>query len=250
MKNLLTAFNMVVSMFTIIPLPRHLWDEKAGKYIMMLYPTVGLIVGVIWYGIWWALSKIGCSTILLAAILLAIPYLITGFIHLDGFMDVSDALLSRRSMEEKLRILKDSTVGAFAVISLGLVFILQFASIYTLLQSNKNMLVLIMIPIISRCISGYFMLHKEPIGESYFGKLFKEGTGIFQKSIIIIVGISVTLLVSILNLQYGIVSIIMIVIGSVLVRNSTRELGGMNGDVAGYTLVLTEVIGVLTLGIM
>lgn len=52
--------------------------------------------------------------------------IITGMLHLDGFMDVCDAILSRRSKEEKLRILKDSATGAFAVIPLVILFFLQF----------------------------------------------------------------------------------------------------------------------------
>ncbi len=32
MKNLLNAFNMAISMFTVIPLPKYIWEEKSAKY--------------------------------------------------------------------------------------------------------------------------------------------------------------------------------------------------------------------------
>ena len=45
-----------------------------------------------------------------------LPILVTGGIHMDGFMDTSDALASWHSPEKRLDILKDSHVGAFAVL--------------------------------------------------------------------------------------------------------------------------------------
>ena len=51
----------------------------------------------------------------MAAGMTAIPLLITGGIHLDGFCDVCDALASHQSRERKLEIMADPHVGAFAV---------------------------------------------------------------------------------------------------------------------------------------
>lgn len=51
---------------------------------------------------------------------------VTGGIHLDGFMDTSDALGSHASIEKKLEILKDSHVGSFAVISVVIYFFAYF----------------------------------------------------------------------------------------------------------------------------
>lgn len=50
----------------------------------------------------------------------ALPWLVTGFMHLDGYMDVCDAVLSRRELATRQRILKDSHCGAFAVIGMVL----------------------------------------------------------------------------------------------------------------------------------
>ena len=75
------------------------------------------------------------------------------------------ALLSRKSKEDKLKILKDSRVGAFAVIALGLLFIMDFAGIYTALEKDFNLIALILIPIISRTIAAYIIISNEPLGE-------------------------------------------------------------------------------------
>lgn len=60
------------------------------------------------------------------AVLILIPVLITGGIHLDGLLDTADALSSYKTKEEKLEILKDSHAGAFAIIIGICWFVLDF----------------------------------------------------------------------------------------------------------------------------
>lgn len=57
----------------------------------------------------------------------ALPWLVTGFMHLDGYMDVCDAVLSRRELATRQRILKDSHCGAFAVIGMVLLALCQWS---------------------------------------------------------------------------------------------------------------------------
>lgn len=49
MKIFYKAINMTLSMFTVIPLPKYEWDDRAAKHIMKLYPFIGLIIGALWY---------------------------------------------------------------------------------------------------------------------------------------------------------------------------------------------------------
>ena len=65
-----------------------------------------------------------------AAAAACLPLLITGGIHMDGFMDTVDALASHQSRERKLEILKDSACGAFAVLYCGVYLLLSFALYY------------------------------------------------------------------------------------------------------------------------
>lgn len=48
-ENFYKAINMTLSMFTVIPLPKYEWDDRAAKHIMKLYPFIGLIIGALWY---------------------------------------------------------------------------------------------------------------------------------------------------------------------------------------------------------
>lgn len=250
-NDLYKGLNMTLSMFTKIPLPKYVWDEKSARYIMRLYPLIGLIVGLFWYVSFRILILFNINNILLSALTMLSPLLITGFIHLDGFMDVSDALLSSRDKEEKVRILKDSKVGAFSVIALVILFLVETSSISSLLENGFDPRILILIPITSRCFGGYTILSRDQISKSYFGDLFKKGTKPYEKYILISIYILVILISLVfLNIKYFISLVVLGLVGILSIRKCNKEFSGVNGDVAGFTLVLSEAICFLVLGVI
>lgn len=256
MKKIYKSFIMALSMFTIIPTPYIEWDNESSTNMMRFYPLIGLIVGGIWGIIYIILSIINIPIMIRSVVLMIIPFIISGMLHLDGFCDVCDAILSRREREDKLRILKDSRIGAFAVISLIILFFLQFSGVYSFLQKDTNLniniiLVLILIPIISRSLAGYFLLSKITIKESSLGAYFKKGTNKIDIRIMIISIILSTLFIFLkMGLKYVIISIFMIISVTLSVRKCIKEFGGVSGDVAGFALVVGELIGILILGII
>ena len=78
MKIFYKAINMTLSMFTVIPLPKYEWDDRAAKHIMKLYPLIGLIIGALWYLSFFALSKLNVPIMLMVALILTVPYILTG----------------------------------------------------------------------------------------------------------------------------------------------------------------------------
>lgn len=250
MKKYFKGFLMAISMFTVIPLPRYEWDDEGGKNIMKFYPVIGLIVGLIWYGAFRLLSLLGASIMVTTAITLITPFILTGMLHLDGYMDVCDALLSRRNKEEKLRILKDPHTGAFAVISVVMLFIVNFSGLYTVISNsiqgnsvnnNTSAIGLILIPIISRSLMGYLLLSKESMKGSSLGAFFKQGTGKVDRVILLSSLIISSIILVFIFGTYGIIiSLAMILISTFLVNKAAKEFDGMSGDSAGYGLVIAE----------
>ncbi len=72
-------------------------------------------------------SQKSCRRPAAAALLLAFTAWITGGLHLDGLADTTDGLGGGRTPADALRIMKDSRVGAFGVISLSVALVLKFA---------------------------------------------------------------------------------------------------------------------------
>ena len=62
--------------------------------------------------------------------------LITGYNHLDGVMDMADGIMVHGGPEKKIRVMKDSSVGAGGVATLFLVGILTVAGLYNVLDYN------------------------------------------------------------------------------------------------------------------
>ena len=116
---------MAWGMFLAIPCPRKIWSESARQKMLVCMPLVGLLAGGVWAGVWLLLQ--GAPGPVRAAVCAAAPWLVTGFMHLDGYMDVCDAVLSRRDLATRQRILKDSHCGAFAVICMVLLAMGQWS---------------------------------------------------------------------------------------------------------------------------
>lgn len=248
---MIKSFFMALSMFTIIPVPYNVWDDKYVRHLMKFYPIIGLIIGFITYFTYKLTLILNLSIMLKSAIVMIIPFVITGMLHLDGYMDVCDAILSRREKQEKIRILKDPNTGAFAVISLAILFILNFSSLYTIIEKDLNAITFIIIPVISRALMAIMLLKKESMKESFLGSYFKKDTG--RLDILILISY---LILSFLGLFYftyykGIlVFIIMILSGLISVNKSSKELGGMSGDSAGYGLIISEFFALFLFAIL
>ena len=111
------SFKIAFSMYSKIPMPKTDWNNESMKYAMCFFPLVGGTIGMLLYAVYMISYKLEFGDIFRTALLTIMPVLITGGIHLDGFVDTMDAINSYQPVERKLEILKDSHIGAFALIS-------------------------------------------------------------------------------------------------------------------------------------
>ncbi len=112
----LRALGAAFSTYSAIPMPRFRWDDGVSSRVLGLFPAVGAACGLL-LTLWYVLCRaLGCGGVLFGAVAVCLPLLLTGGIHLDGYMDTVDAISSHQSRERKLEILKDPNCGAFAVI--------------------------------------------------------------------------------------------------------------------------------------
>ena len=107
-KSIAIAF----SMYSKIPMPQFEWKEEDMRYSMCFFPLVGIVIGLLsWF--WWLFCQhFGIGKMCFAFVGLAIILLVTGGIHMDGYMDTMDALHSYGSREKKLEIMA-SFCGAY-----------------------------------------------------------------------------------------------------------------------------------------
>lgn len=241
MKRYLYACAMCQSMFCAIPCPWKVWEEKARPMILLFLPAVGLEIGLLWAGLAWLCRWLALPPLAAGLLLSGYPYLITGFLHLDGFMDVTDAVRSWRDLEKRREILKDSHVGSFAVIGVVLLLLAGFA---LLSSGTGDFRILIFIPIVSRCCSALAVTVLRPMDTSQYAGSFREGVSKAQPiafSVILALAVAGGFL---LCGKYGLALLGGIVGHALALNRGFRSLKGMNGDISGYALTLSELAAV------
>ncbi len=238
MKRYLHALAMCQSMFCAIPCPWNVWDEDAREIMLLPLPLVGLEMGLIWAALAFVVARLGLPTPIGALLLSAYPYVVTGYLHLDGFMDVTDAVRSCRSLERRREILKDSHVGSFAVIALCLLVLTQFSLFASAGEGDGR--ILIFLPAVSRSCSALAVTGLKPLQTSqYAGQARKKShLAILGGMLVIFLGAGF-LLCGI----YGLVLLGCLAGYAVALRRGYKALEGMNGDIAGYALTIGELCG-------
>ena len=239
MKTYLHAFAMCQSMFCSIPAPQ-IWDEKAKDKMLLFLPVVGLEIGAIWVVLAWVCRLLNLPTMIAALILCAYPYIVTGFIHLDGYMDVTDAVKSWRDLERRREILKDSHVGSFAVIGIVLLMIAQFA-FFASAPMDANYLILIFIPAVSRCCSSLAVTGLKPMSTSQYADQKKPKSHMVVLTVMLVAFLAAGFL---LCGKYGFSLVGCLVGYGLALRRAYKSLAGMNGDISGYALTIGELCAV------
>lgn len=247
MKLLIYAFFMTWGMFLAVPCPLKIWDEKARPLMMACLPLIGLIPGGLWALTAWALPKLGCPRALTALLLMAVPYLTPGFMHLDGFMDCCDAILSRRDLETRQKILKDSHCGAFAVICLALLLMAQWSLFWDC--SPLPLFSLAMIPVAVRCGAGIAVLTLKPMGSSQYAHMDRKKNG-GKLLFLALVLVASTVLPPVFQGIRGLAPLIAAAVYGLAVWGADRNLGGMSGDISGFGLCLGELAGIAALTLL
>lgn len=240
MKRYLHAFVMCQSMFCAIPCPFSVWDEEARDKMLRFLPAVGLEIGVLWALLAWLCRLLTLPPLLTGLVLCVFPFLATGKIHLDGFMDVTDAIGSYRPLERRREILKDSHVGSFAVIGVLLLLLAQFA-LFSSAPQEADFRILCLIPVVSRCCSALAVGLLKPMSTSQYAARQTDRGGIAVLLLILLAALTAgTLFCG----KYALVLVGGLVGYALALRKGYRALEGMNGDISGYALTLGELCAV------
>ena len=122
-------FFIALQFFTRVPIPRWVgyepaWLQHASRY----YPLVGLVVAAATGAVYFLVALILPPAIAVLLSTIAGIYL-TGAFHEDGFADVCDGFGGGYTRERVLEIMKDSRVGAYGAIGIGLLLLLKCATL-------------------------------------------------------------------------------------------------------------------------
>ncbi|MFF9862768.1 adenosylcobinamide-GDP ribazoletransferase [Streptomyces tendae] len=114
---------------TVLPVKVTRWDRPAARGGMLWAPLAGLTVGILAAGVGLLLLALGAGTLLAGVATAAVPAVLTRGLHLDGLADTADGLGSGKPAEDALRIMKQSDIGPFGVLTLLFALLAQVAAL-------------------------------------------------------------------------------------------------------------------------
>lgn len=243
MKKYLRALVMCFTMFTVLPCPYALWDDAARPLMTLFLPLVGVFVGGLWTLLAFTVRWLSLPALVGGAALCAFPFLITGGIHMDGFLDVTDAVRSWRDPEERRRILKDPHVGSFAVLFAVLLVLAQFA-LFSSAKEEANPFALLLIAVVSRTMAGLCVTVLRPMETSEYAGVYRKGIRL-SHVVFFAAALAAEITFGFVFLgRFGFVSLAVLAGDLLFLLRAFRSLQGMSGDVSGYAMTIAELCGI------
>ena len=237
---IISSIIIAFAMYSKVPMPRVEWKKENMRYVMCAFPLVGALLGGLTVGFRYLSDGIGLGHGIRTTVFVILPIVVTGGIHLDGFMDTSDALGSWQEKEKRLEILKDSHVGAMAVIGAITLCILNFGIWWEL--TDEMIYVVAIGFFISRVLSGFAVAAFPCAKNSGLVAMFQsEADKRMTKVILLLEFILAMGLAFWMNAVLAGAMLTAMLISYVwYYRMSKKMFGGITGDLAGWFLQVCE----------
>ena len=233
------SLRLAIGFLTIFPLaPRGV--EQMGP-ARAYFPLVGLALGGALAGLDFAASQALPASVVGALLVVAL-LVMTRAIHTEGFLDACDGLFGGYSPAKRLEILRDTHVGAFAVVGCVGLLLLKWALLADIPGDIRAGLI-----IVFPCLSRFGMLSTMAafayVREQGMGTSFQLGTNRWHVAF----GFATAAIPS--GLLLGAAGLLIlgaaIVVSLALDRWISGLLGGMTGDSYGAVNEVAEVTALL-----
>jgi adenosylcobinamide-GDP ribazoletransferase len=247
----LPGFLIAVQFLTRLPLPFEVgYTPEAARASPRWYPGAGVLIGVITAVIYWSAALL-FPPLIAVLVSVAVGLVVTGGLHEDGFADACDGLGGMRPRERVLEIMRDSRIGTYGVLGLGLMVGTKVAALAALPGVAVPFL-LIAGHAASRASMLWVMASSDYVRGS--GAASAVAGGIDQRAVqigLVTTALAVVPLLFVLPFVAVLTGLAGLVAGHYLMRNRfERRLGGYTGDCLGAVQQCSEVgflLGVVVL---
>jgi len=223
---------------TTIPSPYHqkYGVENLGKSVAF-FPVVGFILGLVLFGVDHLLALF-LPSILINVFLVIILVILTGALHLDGFIDICDGLAVKSTTSDKLKVMSDSRVGGFGVVGGCCLILAKFAALVAL-PAGLRASALILMPILSRWGMVYAISVFPPAKREGIGWAIKQRAR--WKGIIVATTFSLIVAIVLLNWWGAALLATIALILLAVSKYFCSIFGGLTGDSYGAINEFAEV---------
>jgi len=249
---MIKLFFTALMFYTRLPVPKGI-DHSADALnrATIFFPLIGWIVGITGVGVYWLGTVLFPPTYLPVLFSMIATIWITGAFHEDGFADVCDGFGGGWTKAQILTIMKDSRLGTYGTIGLGLLLAVKFFALQSLLSVEAFGWAVALKYVSAHSVSRFIAATIIPAlpyaredDEAAKAKPVAEGISTSQIAIAGVFGIGplvalwaltglwiyLTFLIPLLLLRWRLMSFF------------RRWIGGYTGDCLGATQQLSEVI--------
>ncbi|MFA5165502.1 MAG: adenosylcobinamide-GDP ribazoletransferase [Candidatus Omnitrophota bacterium] len=215
-------------------------SEKEMPSSAAWFPAVGLIVGILLAFAYDALSYIFPAPVV-CAFVLTLSEVVTGGLHIDGFIDTMDGIASGADRKRMLEIMHEGRPGALGLAAVILLFLSKFSLLLSLPKGTVE-ISLVAMSVISRAsfvASAVFYPYaregSEGLGKMFIGRIKRPASAIA----------AVTLLATVLFIFRTRALILIPAVAAVFIACNLyfkKKLGGVTGDTIGAVGEVLEVI--------
>lgn len=243
---------MAFGLYSALPLPQIEWKNNTMRYALAFLPLIGVVIGLCQLGWLWLAQTWNINTMLYAAGAVVVPVGLTGGIHLDGFTDTCDALCSYGNRQKRLEILKDPHIGAFGVLWLIVLLLVQFGLFAQLYDAPDRAVLLGAGYAMSRTCGGYLIVAQPCAKNSGLARLFSDHTDKKRVKRVMLAWMVVCACVWIASgTWFGLFAVGATALFFVYyIRKCRKIFGGITGDLCGMCITICEllVLGTAVIG--
>ncbi|MEK6531966.1 MAG: adenosylcobinamide-GDP ribazoletransferase [Deltaproteobacteria bacterium] len=238
MKRLMLA----ISFLTVFPFKKAIGlteEDLAGS--MAYFPLVGAMQGLMLLAVDYAFSRV-LSHEISSVMVIAALILSNNGLHVDGFADTVDGIAGGATKEERLRIMRDSSVGAIGVAFTVLLLLVKFLALKGL-PTEVRWQAIFLFPVFGRwamveasCLAGY--AREEGVGRAFS----RNSPATLLWATIFTTGLGLLLL----EWKVFIMGIAAIAVSAYLLALFfKKKIGGVTGDVYGFMNEFSEALFLL-----
>jgi adenosylcobinamide-GDP ribazoletransferase len=233
-RDLVTAFILL----TRLPVGRSGGSDLART--VWAFPVVGLVVGLIGSFVYWVVFRFGVPAFLAASWAFVAILLVTGAFHEDGLADTADGFGGGGTRERKLEIMRDSRIGTYGAVSLGLSLLIRISALAALGQPGLVLTALIVTSMAGRGGMIVPLLVLTPARSD--GMAAGLGNIPRWSAVLGLVLVGFALLVLLPIKSAFSIAIAALAASLAVTALARRQIGGHSGDVLGASEVIVECV--------
>lgn len=208
------------------------------------FPIVGIFIGLMAAASAAAVHFLGLPSAVAAIVAILVPVMLTGAMHEDGLADTADGFWGGWDKARRLEIMKDSHIGTYGTLAIGLSLLLRGVLITALVGQEEYMQGLILAAMMSRAsMVGLMTFSPNARGgglSSSYGR---------PSNAVSLIAVIICICTALLIIPSHAVSITFIACLSTILCGlyAKAKIGGQTGDVLGATQQVTEIAVLFTL---